>query len=129
MKSALLYLWQLPQHILALAVYGFLAATRKRMKPYSSLFRPAELVVLSIPRFGLCLGEYIFVGYMGIDGFTIRHENGHRIQSRYLGPLYLIIVGLPSVARNLWQRAFKKTSAWYYSGWPESDANRRAGLA
>ena len=115
--------------MLALVVYLVLAVMRKRMKPYSSPFRPWEVVALSIPRFGLCLGEYIFVGYMDIDGYTAKHEQGHRFQSRYFGPLYIIIVGLPSVFRNIWQRIFRKSAAWYYSGWPEDDANRRAGLA
>ena len=128
-KAALIYIWQLPQHLAALALYVFLTVARMRRKPYNSLFRPAELIVLSIPRFGLCLGEYIFVGYMDLDGHIIRHEKGHRVQSRCLGPLYLIVVGLPSITRNIWQRIFKKSAAWYYSGWPEADANRRAGLA
>jgi hypothetical protein len=28
---------------------------------------------------------------------SIKHEYGHAIQSRILGPLYLIIIGIPSI--------------------------------
>ena len=126
--SALLYIWQLPQHLLAQVIYWLLLAMRKLIKPQSLLFRPNELIEVALPNFGLCLGEYIFIGYKDINGYIAKHEQGHRIQSRYFGPFYLFIVGLPSVSRNIWQRIFKKSTAWYYSGWPEYDANKRAGL-
>ena len=133
----LLYLWQLPQHLAALLVYGFLTVARKRMNPPSSPFKPEEIVALSIPYFGLCLGEYIFLGYKELEGSgygkltrqTLNHEIGHQKQSRYLGPLYLLIVGLPSITRNIYNRLRRKGSAWYYSGWPENDADRRGGVS
>lgn len=42
---------------------------------------------------GISLGMFIF-SYQDKD--MIRHEYGHTIQSLFLGPLYLIIVGIPS---------------------------------
>ena len=48
-------------------------------------------------RSGMSLGLFLFVpeGTYG-DGFLV-HEYGHTIQSLLLGPLYLPVIGLPSV--------------------------------
>ena len=59
-----------------------------------------------------------------------QHERGHRVQSRILGPLYLLVVGIPSVVRNLIfrvkQRKYPlyKLVKWYYSGYPEKWADK-----
>lgn len=47
---------------------------------------------------GLSLGLFIFVPHEsdGKGRNLISHEYGHTLQSLMLGPLYLIIVGLPS---------------------------------
>ena len=60
---------------------------------------------------------------------TIKHECiGHSRQSQIHGPAYLLDVGAVSALRNLYQRRKNKDSAWYYNGWPEKDADRRAGV-
>ena len=43
---------------------------------------------------GVSLGCFIFVSRMDAD--ILQHEYGHTIQSLVLGPLYLLIIGLPS---------------------------------
>lgn len=52
------------------------------------------------------------------------HEYGHTIQSLILGPLYLIIIGIPSF---LWANCFKKyrkcKNCSYYVFYPERWAN------
>lgn len=51
----------------------------------------------------------------------MRHEYGHTIQSRYLGPLYLLVIGLPSILGNIWDRInhktwmYSKSCQWYYN--------------
>lgn len=74
------------------------------------------------------LGEFIFICEKGDTEHKSRllaHEYGHTIQSLFLGPLYLVVVGLPSV---IWAGAFggyrarKKRS--YYSFYTETWANR-----
>ena len=45
---------------------------------------------------GLSLGIFRFVGY-NASSDTMNHEYGHSRQSLYLGPLYLIVIGLPSL--------------------------------
>jgi hypothetical protein len=127
-KTVLLWLWQAPQHLAALMLWGVLRLFKRLAKPYASPLHPNEIIVVWVSHFGLSLGEYIFVGIKDIEGKTIQHETGHTLQSRKLGPLYLPIVGLPSVCRNIYDRVAHKGSAWYYGGWPENDADKRAGV-
>lgn len=88
-KDIILYLWQLPQNILGLLFLLFIRGEKKH-NLYGVTFYTA-------PQFngGISLGQYIIMG--GKNENTVRHEYGHCIQSKMLGPLYLILVGLPSV--------------------------------
>ena len=61
------------------------------------------------------------------------HEYGHTVQSLILGPLYLLVVGLPSV---LWSLRFSRHSVRYLSRgidytdrFPENEADRLGELA
>lgn len=89
MKNILLYLWQLPQNILGLL---FLLFIRGEKQHY--LYR---VRFYTAPKFkgGISLGQYIIMGHENEN--TVRHEYGHSLQSKMLGPLYLLVVGLPSV--------------------------------
>ena len=88
MKNFLFYLWQLPQNILGLILTLFYKVDRiveykdKRIR-----------VCKSFPG-GISLGDYVFVYYEGDD--IIKHEYGHTVQSKLLGPLYLLVIGIPS---------------------------------
>jgi len=44
------------------------------------------------------LGQFIFLfsDFREREEFVIRHEYGHTKQSHLLGPLYLLIIGVPS---------------------------------
>ena len=79
---------------------------------------------------GVTLGRYIFVNQNYTDlSNVILHEIGHTKQSRILGPLYLIIIGIPSISWAGLRRlipALKKIN--YYSFYTESWANKLMGL-
>ena len=79
---------------------------------------------------GVTLGRYIFVNQNYTDlSNVILHEIGHTKQSRMLGPLYLIIIGIPSISWAGLRRlipALKKIN--YYSFYTESWANKLMGL-
>ena len=65
---------------------------------------------------GISLGPWVFV-HRSADGDLIRHEMGHSVQSRLLGPLYLVLIGLPSllwalVHPKLWPRV---PYDWFYT--------------
>ena len=64
-------------------------------------------------------------GYVD-DKETIKHEYGHTLQSRILGPLFPLSVGIASPLFNLKGRklkkqgwSWKKRVTWYYSRWCE----------
>ena len=85
----------------------------------------------------LSLGYFVF--WTTVDSPIVRvnpdnkrHEYGHALQSRILGPLYLPIVGVSStmrVAYALAQYAFtRKPWNGYYDGFPENWADRLGGV-
>ena len=67
----------------------------------------------------------------------MRHEYGHSIDSRRWGPLYLLVIGLPSLLGNIYDRIFHKkwkysdSCEWYYNQpWEKSaDKNGRVDRA
>ena len=132
MKQVLLWLWQLPQHLLALILIRLLGAT-ETFKPPSGIvywfYKPKNRFGRFIS--GVSLGNYIILKTK--NETTVRHEYGHSVQSRYWGPLYLPVIGLPSAFNNLWDRLFhkkwppEKRLKWYYGRWPEKQADRLGG--
>ena len=65
-------------------------------------------------------------GEDNVSSFLLRHEYGHTIQSLILGPFYLLLVGIPSMAWNrlpFFERRRKQTGRSYYSAVFERTAN------
>lgn len=120
----LLYLWQLPQHLL-----GLLLILLSRSKKEGSYY-----VAQKFFNAGISLGRYIILQEDCVYSNTVKHEMGHSIQSKYLGWLYLLIVGVPSITRNIYDRIFHKKWAlfdrykWYYEGFPEKQADKLGGV-
>jgi hypothetical protein len=50
---------------------------------------------------------------------TLKHETGHSVQSLIFGPLFHILISIPSVIRFWVRRLGNKSHEWYLSGWPE----------
>lgn len=69
---------------------------------------------------GACFssGPVIFVT-PDCEDDTLRHETGHSIQSLIFGPLFHIVVTIPSVIRFCIKRFCNKDHSWYLSAWPE----------
>lgn len=63
---------------------------------------------------------------VGADRGLVVHEYGHSIQSLFLGPLYLIVIGIPSLIwANMPHYVKKRASGVPYSAfWTERGANR-----
>lgn len=97
----LLYIWQLPQNILGLLVILF----SKAEEAYCSC-SCYESIWITEHKFGISLGMYTVVN-KDSNLRTIQHEYGHQLQSLYLGPLYLLVIGLPSAIGNLLNRVIK----------------------
>ena len=121
-RNLILFIWQLPQHIVAIIYFGYLVMMCKDLG-VDSRYKQA-IVIPCIMRGAVTLGNYVFVGLNSEYKETIKHELGHTIQSKILGPLYLIVIGIPSITycglRRLFPSLRKKN---YYNFYTEKWAN------
>jgi hypothetical protein len=121
--NAILLLYQLPQLITGLIG---LAVFHNYEWYYN---KEAGVKVLRVDKGsfikGACFssGPIIFVT-KNCDENTLLHETGHSKQSLVYGPLFHILVSLPSVIRFWIRRLFNKSHEWYLSGWPEFQAEK-----
>lgn len=71
--------------------------------------------------------DYIFLSkYTMNSDNTIKHEYGHTIQSGYLGWLYLLLIGLPSISWAFIHRYFGIQKP-YRSFYTEQSADKLGG--
>ena len=121
-RNLILFIWQLPQHIVALIYFGYLVMMCKDLG-IDSRYKQAT-VIPCVMRGAVTLGNYVFVGLNSEYKETVKHELGHTIQSKILGPLYLIVIGIPSITycglRRLFPSLRKKN---YYNFYTEKWAN------
>jgi hypothetical protein len=123
-KSIFLYIFQLPQHLLALLLIPILRAQRGDIFTLYGTQKPATLYFIP-SRFYFSLGDYIFLYKNFVPNLNpiIRHEFGHTLQSRKYGPLYLLIVGIPSFFfASLTKLGFLSPST-YHQRFPENEAD------
>jgi hypothetical protein len=113
MMRAILWIWQLPQNLLGFALSRFAELDGK-------VYRTRRKI-------GVALGEYVIVNTLARQ-VTIAHEMGHVRQSRILGPLYLPLVGVPSITMNILTRAGVLAPETYYDRYPENWADRLGGV-
>lgn len=121
-KDSLMWLWQFPQNILAICIEGILceAAYREGKIDGNTLIYNYVLPTMS-------LGNYIFVNGMS-SNTAIKHSHGHSKQSRILGPLYLVVIGIPSLLHLIVYNICSKIGfSWdYYKFYTELWANKLA---
>ena len=86
-----------------------------------------KLVYTQSKNFGISLGKYIIIGERA-SLQTLHHEYGHCLQSEKLGPLYLIVIGIPSITMNCLTRMGILKHDRYYDRWPENWADRLGGV-
>lgn len=116
----IMFLWQLPQNIVALLMLPFLGKIKLiRYSLYTFAFECEKM------NGGISLGNFIFLSpTLSEKETSISHEFGHVMQSHILGWLYLFVVGIPSL---LWASFFSKCKC-YYDFYTEVWANKLAGL-
>lgn len=121
-RNLILFIWQLPQHLLAILYIGYLVMMCKDLG-VDSRYKQA-VVIPCIMRGAVTLGCYVFVGLNSEYRKTVKHELGHTRQSLILGPLYLIVIGIPSITycglRRIFPSLRKKN---YYDFYTEKWAN------
>lgn len=123
MIKLLLYVWQLPQEIIGYFLVLILKGKQSKC---------GIIGIYTVPNLfhsGISLGDYIiFDSRIELSEIDVLHEYGHQLQSRMLGPLYLLIVGIPSLIGNIYSRIKKKDNKWYYSRFPENWADKLGGI-
>ena len=117
---ALSFIWQLPQNVIALFMLPFLGKLKLIRNEHLNLCFMGEKM-----SGGISLGNFSFVSPTSARHETsIIHENyGHAVQSHILGPLYLFVVGIPSILHT-----FHRKCPCYYHFYTEKWANNLAGL-
>lgn len=109
------WVWQLPQNLLGLwyklAIHDDISDDLTSTDEHYTIY-------LKGTNGGVTLGKYIFV-YRRFNNlaYVVKHESGHVKQSKMLGPLYLLVIGLPSI---LWATTHRviapgKDYYWFYT--------------
>lgn len=128
----LLFVWQLPQNIVGVILFFF--RHRDNALWFMGDFigvddRFVSNVKNDNTHNGVSLGNFIIIEKH--NSGIVAHEYGHAVQSRVLGPFYLLIIGLCSgihaqihsykARKNLSRRS-------YYDFWTERWADKIAGI-
>lgn len=134
LNATLTALWEIPQNALGATLLGVAYLSGQVVE----VERAQGRLFVRSRGLGVSLGWFVFWSgggnrYFRTDPLMKRHEHGHAFQSRALGPLYLPLVGVPSVARVLYSLIYRELTGrrWqgYYDGYPERQADRLGGIS
>ena len=125
-------LWELPQCLLGFSLFQFYGVVCQCMEaPYGDV----RILYTERMRGGISLGRFIILPWKyrynssSYVRDTISHEYGHTRQSLYLGWLYLIVIGLPSLLWAWAHSTFKRLrEVDYYSFYTERWADDIGGV-
>jgi len=122
MKNILIFvinlLWGFIQSFIGFAVFLFMLR-----KPHY-WYKGSIITIKEGNWGGISLGAFVFIDKnipkdRAAASDFVNHERGHSIQSIALGPLYLFIIGLPSLiwagCFENWRRKHKKDYYWFYT--------------
>ena len=119
MRKVLFYIWELPQNVVGLALRAYYKGT-------DSEHEGAKVRRSMKMQGGISLGQYIIVNRYA-SRKTVMHEYGHCKQSRKLGWLYLLVIGLPSIL-HAWLCDCEKRGHSYYDFYTEKWADKLGGV-
>jgi hypothetical protein len=112
------WVWEFPQYLLGILVSLFVLRNMSLVSSFEKV-----TVISTEGHWGaISLGSFIIGDCLlkaEVGNKIFMHEFGHCLQSRRLGWLYLIVIGLPSFC----SATFRKNHQTF---WTERDANRRA---
>lgn len=121
-----MFILEFPQNVMGYLAYIYF--TKGSNLPY---YQYKDAYVIHVPgRWGaISLSRFIFADDVYYRSEMVKHEYGHTIQSKYLLFLYLLVIGIPSLA---WNRLFKtyriRNQKSYYAFYTEAWANRLGGF-
>lgn len=108
------------QNLCGFVLYSILSLTGHRKNGF---FRGARLIGWKLGS-SMALGMYIFLGREDLK--LLHHEYGHTLQSAMLGPLYIPLIGLPSLVwagLPAFEKMREKKGISYYSFYCEKWAD------
>lgn len=115
------FIWQLPQNLVGLFMLMWHKKFCKHeIKKISNADGIQYYLLKHVNDCGISLGNYIFLDSdRSVSKKAVKHEYGHQLQSKRLGWLYLIIIGIPSVIGNIIYRKtkFKPYGDYYKQPW------------
>ena len=120
MLEIIKWIWQLPQNLIGIILrYILHKADNTFYIDNCKVFQYKKL------RSGFSLGKYIFIKRYP-SSIRIHHEIGHSKQSLILGPLYIIVIAIPSVLHYWINQILKKKGIKhdYYSFYTEKWADK-----
>jgi hypothetical protein len=125
-------LWELPQNLLGFILFQVYSVDCDCMEvPYGD----ARILYSERMRGGISLGRFIILPrkYRNNSSSyvrdTIGHEYGHTRQSAWLGWLYLVVIGLPSLLWAWAHSTFRRLQEVdYYSFFTEKWADELGGV-
>ena len=124
----LLWLWQFPQNVIGVVFAWLCSPQRHTFNLSDKRWREASLNYTEWMErggyhYGITFGKYIFLYRPDPNGDLTneRHEYGHTVQSMILGPLYLFVIGIPSLIHAWW---WDKGKGSYYNFFTEKWADK-----
>lgn len=125
-------LWELPQSLLGFILFQVYSVGCHCMEaPYGDV----RILYSERMRGGISLGRFIILPWKyrynssSYVRDAISHEYGHTRQSLYLGWLYLIVIGLPSLLWAWAHSTFKRLQEIsYYDFYTEKNADKLGGV-
>lgn len=124
MKDFLKFIWQFPQNLIALIYREYLNG--KGVMLAIEYYKGIIIYYTKDTVGNVSLGDSIFISATA-SSRIVKHEWGHTRQSLILGPLYLIVIGIPSV---IWTSIHKKIApnTSYFDFFTEKWADKLGGI-
>jgi hypothetical protein len=124
-----MFLFEFPQNLIGALAFLFYIKIKKRPR---KKFRDAYVVHVGGAWGAVTFSRFIFADDRCYDSSLIRHEYGHRLQSALLGPLYLPVIGIPSLIWALLFKGYrtkrqKNYFGFYTEAWADRLTNRDLG--
>lgn len=121
----ILIIWQLPQLLLAWLIILILY-NKHYVNEYTE--NNVDYIYFDNISGSFTLGNVVFMCRQHYtNSIVCKHEYGHTIQSKILGPLYLIVIAIPSLI-HAWIYTITKPNKSYYSFYTEKWANKLANV-
>lgn len=128
-RNFVLYTWCFPQTFLGVLLLIKLKIQGRILE--ISNHKEIMLIITKNSKImgGISLGKFIFVNENRMKSDIILHEYGHTIQGYIFGPLYIILIGIPSellVIRYHLSKNFTRED--YHNSYPENWADKLGGV-